>query len=292
MKKKSLLRLLPFCMALFLFSRCGEEDKEIVLPPAELAYPTNQLEVEEGQRASSVVPTLKGNPPFIFSVTSTPVTNQITIDNQGVVTTLPNLLPGTYRLNVVVTNNAQVVAFGNALTVNVKERQVRATNLNYNPNNLELTSGRAASSIAPTLAGSAPLIFSVTSTPAAPQITIDANTGVLTAGTTTPAGTYRMEVGVTNGAGRVNFPNAYTFTVRAAPNAVVVTFRDVQPSLVVCGNCHNYNTFAAARTNVNAIINRVERPQGSTGFMPRGGTPLTAAQINLLKQWLADGLRE
>ena len=40
------------------------------------------------------------------------------------------------------------------------------------------------------------------------------------------------------------------------------------------------------------MINRINRAQGSGGFMPQGGTALSSANIALFEQWRADGLVE
>jgi hypothetical protein len=290
--KRSTMFQLALCIGVLLtFARCSGQE-EVVLPPSALAYSVNRVEVTEGQRTTSVAPTLQGNPPFTFSATSNPASPLISIDNQGVIAAAETLAPGTYQVSVTVGNSAQMVVFNNAFTIQVNRRILPPASLVYNPVTLETNFGTAATSAAPTLAGTSPFTFSIaTSSTSNAQITINANTGAITAGTGTPAGTYRIDVAAQNPAGTVTFANALTITVRSTQQ-VLTTWRDVQASLVVCGNCHNYNAVAAARTNINAIINRVSRAPGSAGFMPRSGTALTAVQIEALRQWLADGLTD
>ena len=75
---------------------------------------------------------------------------------------------------------------------------------------------------------------------------------------------------------------------------------DVKPMLVVsCAPCHvsggsyeKWDVYANAKSKINAIISRVSQAQGSGGFMPYGGTKLSADKIALLNKWVTDGLLE
>lgn len=76
---------------------------------------------------------------------------------------------------------------------------------------------------------------------------------------------------------------------------------NVKPLLVAsCTPCHlstgtnpnKWDDYAQAKAKITIILDRVQRAPGSTGFMPRNGTQLTAAQIATLKQWVTDGLLE
>jgi mono/diheme cytochrome c family protein len=106
----------------------------------------------------------------------------------------------------------------------------------------------------------------------------------------------------------------YTFTPIAAgvagtPVNVIVTVNvakttymaDVKPILTVsCAPCHmagganpnKWDEYTPTKTKINTILDRVKREQGSTGFMPRNGTKLSADKIAILEKWLADGLLE
>ncbi|MDA9892427.1 hypothetical protein N9V60_04725 [Flavobacteriaceae bacterium] len=64
-----------------------------------------------------------------------------------------------------------------------------------------------------------------------------------------------------------------------------------------CNNCHgpsgdqtNYTSFQNAKQNVDAILNRIQREEGSSGFMPRNGNKLSDEDIALIQQWKDDGL--
>jgi hypothetical protein len=68
-----------------------------------------------------------------------------------------------------------------------------------------------------------------------------------------------------------------------------------------CTPCHlaggtranKWDDYTTAKSNITAILDRVQREPGATGFMPRGGTAkIPQASIDKLKQWVTDGLLE
>jgi uncharacterized protein (DUF2141 family) len=390
MIKSSMLRLAQFLGVLLIFTRCSSDaSKEVILPPSDLIYASNQIEIVEGQKVSSLPPTIKGTKPFTFSMVSNPTTSQISIDNQGVVSVLENITAGTYKISVIVSNVAQSITFKDIFTVNVKPKIVPVSNLTYMPNTVETTEGMMVSSPIPNIQGSSPITYTITTNPMTDQITVDgkgvisasnalktgtyavtitakneagsatfsnaftitvkainippvlpsslsytpnkitteqgktimsatptisgtspfsfsivstntsngniainANTGVVTASANTTIGTYNIDVNVRNTAGNVTFTNALSIVVESPAVPTISFAKDVQPILQVCGSCHNFNTYTGAKGNINNILDRVQRPQGSAGFMPQGGTPLTKTQVDILKKWLDDGLKE
>ena len=87
------------------------------------------------------------------------------------------------------------------------------------------------------------------------------------------------------------------------PELVVkVTYtKDVKPVfLSSCTPCHlagganpnKWDEYSQAKGKINVILDRVQRTPGSTGFMPKVGSALTAGQIATLKQWVTDGMLE
>jgi len=77
--------------------------------------------------------------------------------------------------------------------------------------------------------------------------------------------------------------------------------QDVKPILVAsCTPCHmpgganpnKWDDYTQVKGKISVILDRVQRTPGSTGFMPKVGNQLTAAQIATLKQWVTDGLLE
>lgn len=57
-------------------------------------------------------------------------------------------------------------------------------------------------------------------------------------------------------------------------------------------NPNKWDQYDQAKTKINVILDRVQREPGTTGFMPQGGTKLSAEKIAVLKKWLDDGLLE
>lgn len=57
-------------------------------------------------------------------------------------------------------------------------------------------------------------------------------------------------------------------------------------------NSNKFDQYAQAKAKINGILDRVQRDPGATGFMPKGGTKLSAEKIAVLKKWLDDGLLE
>lgn len=95
---------------------------------------------------------------------------------------------------------------------------------------------------------------------------------------------------------------AASSTVPVLPVVMKVTYMaDVKPILVAsCTPCHmtggsqpkKWDVYATVKSNINVILDRVNRAQGSQGFMPNGGTKLLADKIVILNQWVTDGLLE
>jgi len=85
-------------------------------------------------------------------------------------------------------------------------------------------------------------------------------------------------------------------------NPVKVTYlADIKPLMVAsCTPCHlaggsnpnKFDDYATAKSKITTILDRVQRESTAAGFMPRGGTKLSAANIALLNKWVADGLLE
>ncbi len=172
--------------------------------------------------------------------------------------------------------------------------------LSYSPNTLSTTSGTEASSSTPKVSGSTPITYSVTTSPdAGNNISINAHNGVVTVAAATATGTYKATVSATNSAGTTPFADALTITVNAA-GASTTFDADVKPIITAsCSPCHvaggnntDYTVFSSARQNADFIINRINRTQGSPGFMPAGRTKLATATIQTIEKWKTDGLKE
>lgn len=268
---------------------------EPLKPPSQLVYTPSTVSVLAGTSFTSSSPSVSGTGPFVFSVIDNPAVGKISIENQGVVTTTAALSSGSYVLNIQVTNSVGSQTFNGALTINVSNTVTAPSGLSYSTNSLVLNSGASGTSVTPSISGTSPFTFSLSSSPnAGASITVD-NFGVITAKSTLPAGTYTLSLTVANSAGTADFPGIYTITVNQS-RAVSFT-NDVKPLITqFCATCHTtgpqviYTNYGNASRDINLILDRVQRKQGSVGFMPKGGAPLTADQIQLLKDWLAQDL--
>ena len=91
-------------------------------------------------------------------------------------------------------------------------------------------------------------------------------------------------------------------TVVITVNMAKITYlANVKPILTVsCAPCHmpgganpnKWDDYTTTKGKINTILDRVKREQGSTGFMPRNGTKLSADKIAILEKWVEDGLLE
>jgi hypothetical protein len=264
-------------------------------PPAQLVYTPSTVNVLAGTSFTSSSPSMQGTPPFTFALVNNPAPGKISINNQGIVATTTALGPGSYALDIQVTNSVSSQPFNSALTINVSNTAVPPSDLAYSTNAMTINSGATGTSVTPTLSGTSPFTFSLSSSPdAGPSIAID-NNGVITTKSTLSAGTYTLSVKVTNSAGSVDFPDVYTVTANAIK---AVTFaNDVKPLITqYCSTCHTtgpqtiYTNYSNASRDINLILDRVQRKQGSAGYMPKNENPLTTTQVQILKDWLAQGL--
>lgn len=99
-------------------------------------------------------------------------------------------------------------------------------------------------------------------------------------------------------AGVAGTPISVVITVNMAPTTYMA---DVKPILSVsCAPCHvaggirtnRWDEYTPTKNNITFILDRVKREPGTTGFMPRNGTKLSADKIAVLEKWVADGLLE
>ena len=216
-----------------------------------------------------------------------PVSNEISISESGVISSTSNLTEGTYILDVTVSNESSSKVFENVFTLNVVAQPIAPSNLIYSVDSVIIEQGEIFTSVAPTLNGTSPLTFSLSNTT---NLSID-NQGIISTTPNLQLGKYNLDVTASNSAGSETFNNAYVIEV-IAPTTKYTS--DVLPIIQAnCGGCHpNYLTFNGAKSGVNSILDRIQRAQGSSGFMPRNGSPLPAAQIQTIQDWLNDGLIE
>lgn len=84
-------------------------------------------------------------------------------------------------------------------------------------------------------------------------------------------------------------------------NTVKITFTtDIAPLIQSkCSSCHvsggsqeDYTVYNNAKNKASTIINRINRSQGSGGFMPQNGIKLSATELAKFDQWITDGKLE
>jgi hypothetical protein len=169
------------------------------------------------------------------------------------------------------------------------------SNLKYTPAAITIDQGNPSQSGTPVIDGTQPISYSLSSNPETSDITID-NQGVISSISSLTAGSYMITVNASNAAGKISFENIYTIVVTPPP----ITFaQHIKPIIVSkCSSCHaaglmtDYTEYSRAAAGINTILDRVQRPAGSPGSMPKSGTPLTPDQIDMLKKWLEQGLKE
>lgn len=266
-----------------------------VSSPSQLVYTPSTVNVLTGTSFNSSPPTLQGTAPFTFFLMNNPAPGNISINNYGVVTSTAALASGSYALDIQVTNSIGTETFNGALTIKVGNTAIPPSNLSYSTNYMTIDAGGTGTSVTPTISGTSPFTFSLTSSPdGGASITID-NNGLIRALSSLAAGIYELSVRVTNSAGTADFPDTYTITVNEMQ---VVTFTNYVKPLVAqyCSTCHTtgpqtiYTNYNNASRDINLILDRVQRKQGSAGFMPKQAPPLNTSQIQILKDWLSQGL--
>ena len=184
-------------------------------------------------------------------------------------------------------------------TNNPQPSAQKASNLIYSPNSLNVNTGQSASSAAPSVDGTGPFTYSLLTSPVNDEITIDANSGVISISGQSATGTFIANVTVSNAAGETSFSNALSISV-SAPSPSTTFVDDVLPIIQSsCAPCHvaggantEYSNYSNAKNNVSSIINRIKRTPGTPGFMPRNGSKLSDSDILLIEKWQTDGLLE
>jgi len=287
--KKNMLRLVLVINVLF-FS-CSSETEDPAIAPSGLSYSPGQITLLSTEEATTPKPVIEGTQPISFSLSGNTV-SQIAINSEGIVSVAAGAAPGTYKPTITASNKAGSKVFDNILTITVNQAQILPTAFSYSPAASEINQGSAFATAAPQSNASGQVTYTLTVSPSAGNnITINSQ-GIIQAGSSLAPGTYVVTVGVSNTNGSVTFNSAFTLVVKSAPASQVSFTADIKPILTGnCTGCHsNYNDYTSTKNDVDKILNRIQRQPGSTGFMPQGGQALTAAQIELIIKWKAEGL--
>lgn len=189
--------------------------------PSDLVYAPAFMNVVVGNSATSAAPVVSGTRPITCELTSNPSSGFITIDTSGKITAATGLTIGTYIITVTTTNEAGSVSFPNAYTIQVDSAPKPPSQLNYSTNAITLNANQGGNSVAPTISGTTPISYFITTSPATSDITVNSSTGVITAAASLPIGTYVVNVTATNAVGSQAFNNVFTITVVAvAPSGL------------------------------------------------------------------------
>ena len=168
--------------------------------------------------------------------------------------------------------------------------------ITYEPDQANVIASNPFESSTPVVTGEGPFQFTVSSTPTTSEISID-NQGIISASGMLAAGNYVLDISVTHPGGTETFPSAFSLDV-LAPEAI--TFSNQIQSLFQskCAGCHTsgpqtiYTDYTNASQNISLILTRIQLNPSDAGFMPRGGNSLSNEEIELIKQWQANGLPE
>lgn len=170
-------------------------------PASNLAYVPNKLLVKEGIEGISVKPTVDGVRPMTFSIKKiTPANPEIAISKDGVIAVSKSSAKGVFVVEVTAKNAEGEVS--STFTVTVEEKLVTGApaNLVYSPASLIVEKGKEIASVLPTVDGSIPMTFTMTSVPANSAIEIGSD-GVIKVKNTSEKGDYILTITAANAQG-------------------------------------------------------------------------------------------
>jgi len=262
-----------------------------VIPPGTLSYNPATAEIVAGNSFSSATPAVSGTSPFTFTISTTPQTSSITIGSNGQLIVASSVTTGTYTVSVSVSNPSGSKTFPNAYQLVVKSAATLPSGLTYSPSSLSITSAQTGVSSTPSISGTGPFTWALTTSPSTGgKVTIDA-AGKISVSEPIATGTYKVSVKATNEAGSTDFPDVFQINVTDPPTSFSA---DVRPIMQAnCSGCHGWSTdYQQVKSKIDVVLDRIQRPSGSAGFMPQGGTPLSAEQIALIQKWKDQGFAQ
>lgn len=220
----STLLLLTFCT------------KRIVVEPAfnpieKLKYDKDTILLQEGQIISSSMPTFTGSEPVSFQMVCTPFSDQISMDDKGIISTSKDLPAAIYNLTIKATNPTGTTSFKNVLTLHVYSFKKAPTEFFYTPNTITLNNNEAGSIPAPTITSTEAVVFSYTERTTGgtvPGISIDKTTGSFTITGLSIEGTYLLDIVASNSIGK------------AKTTLTIITVKPLVPRFKVNDNYVNF----------------------------------------------------
>ena len=267
-------------------------------PPVALSYASNSISMVQGESISTGLPVVDDGGASIsqFSIESGQEESILIDTSTGEITVSGKAVAGVYQLDISATNKAGKTVFPSAIKIDIKADITAPSAIEYAPDRASVLSGLEFSTQRPTViyAGGTLQFAFATETPEA--ITIDASSGVVSLSTDAPAGVFELSVTASNEAGSFTQDRAVTISIRRS----VAFSDDILPIIRGrCAPCHtrgtgteNLTVYATAQKKIEKILDRINRGQGSRGFMPLDGDKLPESELYLFSRWQDDGLLE
>ncbi len=178
----------------------------------------------------------------------------------------------------------------------------RVKEFTYSEKNITINKGDTLNSVLPMFISESPVSFTIKTKPESNgKITIDEK-GVISVSRSISAGSYAVDVEVSNQGGTSIFTNVYAINVMNL--SMPIGFNtDILPLVISkCSGCHttgsnSYKIYANFKDVIDESIRRVQLASNEDGFMPlkrsnQPLSPLSATEIDVLKKWKSDGFLE
>lgn len=259
--------------------------------PTSLSFTPSSATIDVGNSFKSSNPITNASAPFTFSISVTPTSSFFSVNTAtGVVEVSASATGGVYTVSSTIYNELGSYTNDKALIITISAPLI-PSQLSYAVNAATITAGNTFTSNTPSIVGTSPFTYSFANNSSPSGVSINASNGVIAASNNVAAGIYTLDVLVSNSAGNAVFEDVFTLTVQSVSGRSFSS--DILPILQAnCTNCHsqysNYNTVRSQigpQSSNNSILNRVNRAQGSSGFMPQGGNKLSQNQLDLLLEW-------
>jgi PKD repeat protein len=286
--------LIAILSLLLIVNGCKKEDE--IIAPSSLSYSNSSTTVISGTGITIDAPTLEGTGTITYSIATSPSSSEITIESaSGKIIASGMVSVGEYTITVTASNSEGSTT--TIYTIIVEEILAAPTQLVYSPSSSTITGGASWSSASPSVAGTVPIVYSLASSPMSSEISIDSSTGVITCSQNLTIDSYTLTVTATNSEGSIS--DTYHITVSAS--VVLVSFAtDIKPLIQNnCDGCHlpggsrrDYSDYTNASSWASSIVSRINKNQGESGFMPAYGTKLNQSELDLVQQWINDGLQQ
>lgn len=177
------------------------------------------ITITAGDTYTSISPTIEGTSPYQLIVNSIPAHDgAITIGDDGEIVIGNTLAVGTYNLTLTATNSVGSSSFEDILVVNITANNIPPSGLSYTSDTLFINPSDGGSSNVPSITGSSPITYSITSNPSATSFITIENDGSITVASNLTEGNYTISVEATN-------------------NVTTTTFSDI---IVISSNTQNF----------------------------------------------------